>query len=74
LHLTRQRNSSSTASEFRQSQSAPTFYANVSTPLRLYAQSANATVLEARDIDAESDFAKRLERGKLTFTGDVLQV
>ena len=25
-------------------------------------------------IDAESDFAKRLERGKLSFTGDVLQV
>jgi hypothetical protein len=24
--------------------------------------------------DAEGDFAKRLERGKLTFTGDVLQV
>ena len=25
-------------------------------------------------IDAEGDFAKRLERGKLSFTGDVLQV
>jgi len=26
------------------------------------------------EIDAEGDFAKRLERGKLTFTGDVLQL
>jgi hypothetical protein len=25
-------------------------------------------------IDAEGDFAKRFERGKLSFTGDVLQV
>jgi hypothetical protein len=29
---------------------------------------------ESAGVDAEGDFAKRFERGKLSFTGDVLQV
>jgi len=31
-------------------------------------------MVEAPGVDAESDFTERFERGKLTFTGDVLQV
>jgi hypothetical protein len=48
-------------------------HASVSTTLGQMRKALNSSMVKAQESTLK-DFAKRFERGKLSFTGDVLQV